>query len=332
MSAEEFHVDCYMCGSSDKETVYAFPVYSLVRCLSCGHSFTDPWPASDRLLDFNLQNPAPYTRSSRRNIATLVKSKIAEIIGDYPKAGVLRWSRKIIPRRLLAVSVPFVAGGRILEVGPGAGELLDWLKDHGWNTWALDFSPRVTESLVARGHRAFTGDVEESKLDFLGVGSFDFIVLSNILEHLRDPVGVLSKIHPLLSDRGVLVACVPNIRSHASVVLGRSCTLLNIPRHLNFFSPDGLETILERAGYHVIRKQGKNAIGVLRGGLSRVRSAEGFGAAVGAAVRVLGGWLWHRQIDRADLITFWAEPKTGADTGPVVEMRKEARFPEKRMH
>ena len=45
----------------------------------------------------------------------------------------------------------------------------------------------------------------------------DALVYGDVLEHLREPWAVLARHVPLLSDDGLLIACIPNVQ-HWSVL------------------------------------------------------------------------------------------------------------------
>jgi SAM-dependent methyltransferase len=105
--------------------------------------------------------------------------------------------------------------------------------------------------------RVHLGDIEALDLPY-APGTFNCIVLADILEHLRDPWGVLKRLAPLLARHGRLIASLPNVR-HWSVVRG----LLEgdwtyVPAgildrgHLRFFTLTSGRALLEAAGLAVV--------------------------------------------------------------------------------
>jgi len=68
---------------------------------------------------------------------------------------------------------------------------------------------------------------------------FDLVTLSQVLEHLPDPVGTLRSIRKnFLSENGVVLLEVPNFYAHDSYELA----------HLACFTPHSLQEILKQAG------------------------------------------------------------------------------------
>jgi 2-polyprenyl-3-methyl-5-hydroxy-6-metoxy-1,4-benzoquinol methylase len=85
-----------------------------------------------------------------------------------------------------------------------------------------------------------------------GDEKFSLVIMSHVLEHLRDPLAILARIKNLLDPQGVVAIAVPNFNSLLVKILGtkdNSCLL--VPDHLTYFSKKGLLTLLERAGFKV---------------------------------------------------------------------------------
>lgn len=133
------------------------------------------------------------------------------------------------------------------------------------------------------------GDVEHVELPW-PAGSFDALILSEVLEHLRDPWAVLERLRPLLRPGALVFASTPNVAHREIIVMllkGRWELQSYGPldaTHLRWFSPASLRRAFEEAGFVV------DSVGPL--------GALGPGSAM--VDRVLRGrlrHLWHRQID-----------------------------------
>ncbi|MBF0474266.1 MAG: class I SAM-dependent methyltransferase [Deltaproteobacteria bacterium] len=95
----------------------------------------------------------------------------------------------------------------ILEIGPGHGLFLaqSIANFPKADFTAVDISPasaRMAETIIKyftgyTGCRFLVQDVNE-----LGDGSFDYVVMGEVLEHLDDPMTILQKIHGLLTTGG----------------------------------------------------------------------------------------------------------------------------------
>ncbi|WP_225125019.1 class I SAM-dependent methyltransferase [Bradyrhizobium sp. IC3123] len=132
--------------------------------------------------------------------------------GSYAKNYYTRSRREIRPL------LPSRAS-RILEVGPGAGFTLMWLKSiyPAATTFGVELNQALEADLQEHADVAMIGDIDDL---ISRVGSkFDLILLLDVLEHVPDPTRTLQAItRSLLMDGGRVIVSVPNI-AHLSVTL-----------------------------------------------------------------------------------------------------------------
>jgi ubiquinone/menaquinone biosynthesis C-methylase UbiE len=108
-------------------------------------------------------------------------------------------------------AVAEVAPHRVLEVGPGRGEMAEWIaRELGAHVVALDQSERMVELTQARGIDARLGDVQDLPFED---ASFDCVVAAWMLYHVPDIERALSEIARVLMTGGRLVA-VTNSSQH----------------------------------------------------------------------------------------------------------------------
>jgi 2-polyprenyl-3-methyl-5-hydroxy-6-metoxy-1,4-benzoquinol methylase len=121
--------------------------------------------------------------------------------------------RRATADRLLDLIAAHVPSGRLLDVGCGHGLLLDQARARGYETVGLELS-----RAAARHARETLGlDVRELPLEAFddgrngdAPGSFDVVVLADVLEHLDDPVGAIDRCARLLRPGGVLCVVTPD--------------------------------------------------------------------------------------------------------------------------
>ncbi len=99
--------------------------------------------------------------------------------------------------------------------------------------------------------------LEDVTRDFSG--QFDAILFGDVLEHLADPSDALVRVRPWLSERGVVIASVPNV-GHWSIVddllRGRFDYVpygILSGTHVRFFTRATLVDLFEASGYRVVR-------------------------------------------------------------------------------
>ena len=99
-------------------------------------------------------------------------------------------------------------GARVLDLGVGDGALLRHLIDaRGVVGFGLDVSPQAVDFCRAQGLDVQLADINRPLSDYLSE-SFDYVILSEIIEHLPDPERLLDELRPHLR-RGIIVS-IPN--------------------------------------------------------------------------------------------------------------------------
>jgi 2-polyprenyl-3-methyl-5-hydroxy-6-metoxy-1,4-benzoquinol methylase len=100
-------------------------------------------------------------------------------------------------------------GGEILEVGAGVGSITRRLVECG-SVVAVEPSSRSAGLLAAQTAGDARVEVVSGTVDELpGDRRFDVAVLTNVLEHVPDDVGLLRSIHRRLARDGAVVCFVP---------------------------------------------------------------------------------------------------------------------------
>lgn len=156
----------------------------------------------------------------------------------------------------LAALVP-TSARRVLDIGCGAGALGAALKSRQpVEVVGIERCEEAARRARARIDRVVVGDVETLDTGF-GESSFDCIVCGDVLEHLREPLRVLSRARNWLAPDGCLIASIPNVRHHTvvrSLLNGNwtyeSAGLLDAD-HVRFFTRREIEKLFFRAGFKI---------------------------------------------------------------------------------
>jgi 2-polyprenyl-3-methyl-5-hydroxy-6-metoxy-1,4-benzoquinol methylase len=135
-------------------------------------------------------------------------------------------------------------GGRLLDVGCGAGAYLDLMRDLGWKVGGIEPDPRAAEVAARRGHAVTVRTAEEAELQ---PESYDAVTLCHVLEHVPDPSLLLGRLMRAVKPGGYLVSISPNPVSWAARRFKESWRALDPPRHLVLISPAGCRGLMSRA-------------------------------------------------------------------------------------
>jgi SAM-dependent methyltransferase len=228
---------CIACGAKPRSTLRLPNDCRLLRCPDCGLGWWN-WP------DFE---PAElYGQAYFQSVES------SQGYDDYAalEPGLRRTARARLSRICSLVPQACTAKPRLLDVGCGTGVFLDEAARQGWQVEGLEVSPYASAEARRRNLRVQTGAIEDAPFP---AAFYDCITLWDVLEHLRDPAGVLARVSAALRPRGVLALSTGDVSSLCAWFSGRHWHLFSLPEHLFFFSPTSLRRLLGRAGLRVAR-------------------------------------------------------------------------------
>lgn len=174
---------------------------------------------------------------------------------------------------IFASFAPYRRTGRLLDVGCGAGSLLEAARRAGWEAVGTEVSRPAVEHARREGFEVFCGDLAEAGFP---EGHFDVVTASEILEHLPDPRAMVREIARVVRPGGLFWGTTPHGRGLSARLLGPRWSVVSPPEHLQLFSLGGVERMLREAGFRSPRvtSAGHNPVEVFRA-LTRGRRADG---------------------------------------------------------
>ncbi|MDJ0847468.1 MAG: class I SAM-dependent methyltransferase [Kiloniellales bacterium] len=242
---------CPICGSADPRVRYRLSEFRILDCRSCTQTYLRPLPSPE-----NIQ-------ALFAELYTGGHTSLAELEGYYdfcyrdePDNPLVRryelWLDAVERQR---------PPGRLLDVGCGTGLFMAVAKRRGWEPFGVDASEEATEH--ARNELGLDVWIGEFSDFPPGQDGFDAITGWDIIEHARDPVGLLRTARRCLAPGGVVALSTPNQRSVLDVVAGNLYRLSGglvkgplekfyIDQHFLYFTPGTLARSLERAGLEVV--------------------------------------------------------------------------------
>ena len=147
----------------------------------------------------------------------------------------------------------------VLDIGCGVGQLLEDFRDWGWSVQGIEpadaFQPVLQEREIPVIQGMFGALSEEQSSE---LGSYDFVNLTNVLEHVLDPIGIVEAAVSLVEPGGVLCLETPNDFNDLQIVAAER--LQNDPwwlhpLHLNYFDRSSLQRIMENFALEPVTEQ-----------------------------------------------------------------------------
>jgi methionine biosynthesis protein MetW len=144
------------------------------------------------------------------------------------------------------------AGGRVLDVGCASGGLLALLRARAGHLAGRELSASAATAAAQIADHVVQGAIEDPDLPF-EAGSFDLVVLADVLEHLADPAAGLARAAGFCRPGGAILVSVPNVahwQARLTLLRGRwpqtdSGTF--DAGHLRWFTRDALAALLAGA-------------------------------------------------------------------------------------
>ena len=203
--------------------------YDVVVCQECGAGFSDGIPKQD-IFDRYYRDLSKYDDRDRSAGPIAVEQRFHDIAG------------------VIARFIPDCEA-RVLEIGSASGGLLKALQERGFrNLFGSDPSPaciRAAAELFAIPGvvgTVFTVPCAEPRHDFL--------ILTGVMEHIRDLDRTVERFHGLLSERGRVFLEVPDASRYDPRLDGpfQEFSL----EHINFFSQTSLANLMHARGFRVL--------------------------------------------------------------------------------
>lgn len=144
---------------------------------------------------------------------------------------------------------------RVLELGCAAGAMSKVLSHHyECRVTGVEFDPDAAAIAREFCDSVIVGDLNQPTLLESLTGTFDVILMADVLEHLANPTACLHAVLPYLQDDGAIVVSVPNI-ANGGVIAALWCDAFNYAEtglldrtHIHFFTTRTLYALLESHG------------------------------------------------------------------------------------
>lgn len=209
--------------------------HGIIDCFDCGFRHALPLP-----------DPKALEEEYRQNYYADEKPTFIAHAGEDQD-----WFALAQNDRLDAFERQLGAGRRrLLDIGCGPGFFLKTAIARGWQAHGIEPSHQASAHARSLGATVTEGFFNRQTAPTLG--RFDAVNLTNVLEHVPDPVDVLTEAIDLIEPGGLLCVGVPNdfspFQIAARSALGIGEWWVAPPHHLNYFDFDSLSALLTRLG------------------------------------------------------------------------------------
>ncbi|MEQ3655473.1 MAG: class I SAM-dependent methyltransferase [Dokdonia sp.] len=175
---------------------------------------TSPVPAPDKI--------SAYYESEDYISHTDAKRSLFEML--YYGVKQITLSRK---QKLIKTYSP--EKGKILDLGAGTGDFLEFCKNKSWETLGVEPSEAARKLAAAKGLDLLKDQKQITT-------TFNVITMWHVLEHVHDVHAQMKWLKEHLHQNGTLFIAVPNFESYDAQHYGSFWAGYDVPRHLHHFS------------------------------------------------------------------------------------------------
>ena len=222
---------CPVCAGTRLHYLFSVGGYRIVRCDDCTLMMSNPQPPDSDLAriygeDYFL---VEGNEAGRRHVDEL-KQATAESYLD------------------LLEKYRGSSGGKLIEIGCGQGDFLLRAQRRGMEVTGVEYSEHAcgaARSKLGGAGRVVRGEISDVKGE---AGVYDVCALSDVIEHVRDPVLFLKRAYDLLKPSGVLFIATPTLDSWTARLLKGKWMEFKL-EHLWYFRSATLQTLLIRSNF-----------------------------------------------------------------------------------
>lgn len=220
---------CPVCKKTNIEKFWAMRGYRLARCRSC-ETVWDYYPPQNTLEIYDK----------------------TYFVNENPKGGYanyfegMRINKKTFTDRLNKIEKVLGRKGKLLDVGCALGDCLAEAQRLGWkDAHGIEVSDFGYKTSKSRGLKVTKGTLTKN----FKKNQYDVVTYQDVIEHITDPVGELTKAFNVIKKGGYIFLVTPNIGGLWSKLLGGFWYHYKPREHLVYFSPKSIKMALKKAGF-----------------------------------------------------------------------------------
>jgi 2-polyprenyl-3-methyl-5-hydroxy-6-metoxy-1,4-benzoquinol methylase len=214
---------CPVCQKTDMTTytkcddhMKSQETFTLTKCTNCGLITTNPRPLEKELGKYyEFEDYISHSETKKGLINKWYH--IIKRLNTNKKVNILSKEK-----------------GRLLEIGSGAGFLLNKCKERGWDTVGIGANAKARENAKASNNIKLKASIGEIKHE---ENTFDRVMMWHVLEHVAGLDGLFTTINKVIKKNGKLIIAVPNSNANeikkVQVALGsirRAKTLISLSK------------------------------------------------------------------------------------------------------
>ncbi len=222
---------CLVCGSLMVKMFY-YKSYSYYRCPMCFFVSTYPLPNKDIL----IKHYRDKYMDGNYNLLLNYSDDYNRVYLDFSKTIIKYINSKGVDKYK-----------RLLDVGCFTGGFMKIMDRAGFKVFGVELQKEA--SAIAKQNfkgRVFNEDIKKHNYR---TGSFDIITLNGLIEHVSEPVKVITEMSKILRKNGILFIETPDSNSMPALLMRKYWPPYQPLEHIHIFSKNSLILLLKNLGF-----------------------------------------------------------------------------------
>ncbi len=216
-----------------KDHLVSQEIFDLCKCQNCGFVYVQNPPAPDQALAYYDTEEYIEHSDNQEGLINKLYHKARSIMLPYKRKMLEKYD---LPKK-------------ILDIGTGTGYFLNYMKSQEYDVTGIEISGTARDF----GKKNFDLDIFHPD-DMFKEGfprGFSYISFWHVLEHIYEPRRVLTKLHDILAQDGVVAIALPNHSSLDAEAYGDYWCAYDVPRHLWHFDFSSFKQFAESCGFRL---------------------------------------------------------------------------------
>ena len=220
-------IACIFCNEDDSYVLIEENGFTGRKCRDCGLIYISPRPSAEEIANLYGHDEANITAEAQA------------AAGTY---------KRLHARNTLRLLRKYVTGGKLLEIGPGAGFFMNEAQLAGFSPYGIELN-RLQADFIR--DQLFFPCESRKVADAFPEEQFDTIYHCDVISHFSDPIAEFRAMRERLTDGGVLIFETGNMGDVRADLLPQ-VACFQYPDHLFFFSTRNIESLLQLTGFRIL--------------------------------------------------------------------------------
>jgi SAM-dependent methyltransferase len=237
---------CFVCGNENLQALgenLSFPNHEQYSCKECKVGFTFPLPTFGDITQFYRDGYSGVRDDRHASIDVRLSFSRQRALSQY---------------EFVSKYCQLPQGSSALDIGCSDGSLLLVLHEHGFHVTGYEPDKNMAKFAKSRlqSDKSYVKDILFEQDERLEENTYDLVCLSNVFEHIAEPIKYLEKVKKVINKHGILFIEIPNEYDMVTRFWKVNQNFYPVSAkdqgHLYFYSTNSIKNLLISSGFDVL--------------------------------------------------------------------------------